>query len=173
MREIPGRSKDNSEWLKNLHIDVFDVAKTLLLQHHWFLKEDVIALAGKRKARDVIRWEEVIVPELNDYFVQFGLKIAPQNRSFVRAMTEAEGDEKLILRSKLLLDHLHKKAGSGNETVAYGFLGWPNREHAERQIRSVEHKGGNFLMKADDMRSHVFDESMPLIEQSKEECTSK
>src|SRR5262245_21256736 len=99
MRRIPGATPANAEMLAGLHQDIVETCKTLLFRHHYFIIEEAVIRAGKRKMRHQIRWDWVVA-ELNEYFAP--LKIAGHGRAFVRSLAEAEGDGKLPVLKEVL-----------------------------------------------------------------------
>lgn len=127
-----------------------------LLKRGYFIKEEVVIAAGRRKQRGDIQWDAV-KEELETYFQR---PLAPQSRASLRALTKAEFEP--LKATKEVRDYLQNRGrGSGNETAGYGFLGWPDRAAAERLISNREHVAAGFHHSADRLRDVLNDPTLP------------
>jgi hypothetical protein len=127
--------------LINLHDDIYDCCAALLQQHRYFVIEDVIIRAGRRKLRDQVQWD-VIVKWLEE---QSGFPLASQPRGSLKRMAEARFNPLRVTKDvKKYLDQ-----GNGNQRAGYAYLGWPNREATERQIAARHHVADGVHQSAD------------------------
>lgn len=140
-------NKQNTEMLVNLHDDIYDVCVTLLEQRGYFILEDVIIRADKRKLRDEVQWK-VMLKWLEEHF---GEPLASHHRASLYRMAKAAFNP-LPVTKEVKDKYLAPGRGNSNQIAGYGFMGWPDRQTSERKIAARYHQGDGLHQVADRMQ---------------------
>lgn len=140
----------NEEMLTHLHDDIFNACLMLLRRDRYFILEDAVIKAEKRKLRELIQWG-VIVDRLE---AALGHPLAPHHRASLRRMTRATDHPLKVIKdvAKFL------ETGNGNQTAGYGLLGWPDRQTTERQIESRHHVAEGIHQSANRLETNLLEQ---------------
>jgi hypothetical protein len=135
MEQLRGLTKQNTEYLKNLHDDLLAVCVTLLERDRYFIMEEALIRAGKRLSRADVQWP-VIRLWLEE---RLGCKLTAHGRAKLREKTKRQFDPLKVIRdvAKAL------EGGNGNQTAGYSFADW-DRDATQRQISNRHHVADGF-----------------------------
>jgi hypothetical protein len=143
---LRGLNDANAVMLRNLHDDMFEVCVALLESRRYFILEDAIIRAEKRKLRDQIQWP-VLVKWLEEYFQA---PLASHHRASLRRMVNAAFNP--LPCTKDVRKFLER--GNGNQACGYGFMTW-HPESTERVIVARYNQADGIHQSADRMRASL------------------
>lgn len=151
---LRGLTTLNADLRTNVNRDVFAACAGLMLRDRYFICENALIQAGRRKDRNEVQWD-VQRAWLEE---RFHCKLTAHTRAALRNMTIRKIDPLKVTKevAKALVPGLN-----GNQTAGFSFTDW-DRPTTERQIATRYHTAEAFEESAE--RLHADLNRPPLLE---------
>jgi hypothetical protein len=131
-----------SSVMMDIHGDVFEMARNLMLRDKYVIFEEVLYRDNKLRYRKEIKW-----PAIRDALTEhFQCDIMNISRATFRDSIHSKFNPLPTLQH--VKDYLSK--GNGNQTAGFGFVHW-KREVTERKIAARKHTAKGFHDSADQL----------------------